>query len=75
MNIPEMIKSIGNAITEVGKWANASSARRKEAALRAADAYLDIDQSGKYQGKMVTETRKKQLKTHFLKQFNSWKNG
>ena len=65
----------GSAISETMKWLNSSTARRKEAALRSADAYLDIDQSGMYQGVKLTEKREKELKIHFYKQFNAWKEG
>jgi hypothetical protein len=65
----------GSAISETMKWLNSSSARKKEASLRAADAYLDIDQTKLYKGATVTEKREKELKTHFYKQFNAWKNG
>lgn len=65
----------GVAISEVMKWLNSGSARRKEAALRAADFYIDIDQSGTYQGEKLSEKRERDLKVHFSKQFNAWKNG
>jgi hypothetical protein len=65
----------GTAITEVAKWMNSSHARRKEAALRAADAYIDIDVSGMYQGVNLSEKKEQELKIHFAKQFHNWKAG
>ena len=66
---------IPRAISEVMKWFNAGSARRKEQALRAADAYIDIDQTGLYNGQELTEEKEQKLKIHFSKRFNAWKNG
>jgi len=66
---------IPTAIVETMKWLNAGSARRKEQALRAADMYIDIDQTGMYQGKNLKEDKEQSLKLHFSKRFNAWKRG
>ena len=66
---------IPTVINEVLKWANASSARRKESALKAADAFIDITLTGMYNGKELTDEREQKLKVHFAKQFNAWKRG
>lgn len=65
----------GVAVSEVMKWMNAGQARRKEAALKAADSYIDIDTTGTYLGEKLSDKREKDLKTHFRKQFNAWKAG
>ena len=66
---------LAEAISEVMKWLSAASARRKEQALRAADAFIDITLTGMYKGKKLTEEREQQLKIHFAKQFDAWKRG
>jgi len=69
------ITQFPKAISEVMKWFNSASARKKEQALRAADAYIDIDQTGLYQGLELSEKREMELKLHFSKRFNAWKRG
>jgi len=66
---------IPDAISQVMKWLNSASARRKEQALRAADSFIDITLTGMYKGKKLTEEREQQLKIHFAKQFDAWKRG